>query len=484
MTYTKAIAPITILFIFLFSAGFVSAINQENPLAQAIRLFDNGKFEEAEIILKKLLDQKPDHLMVNYYYGACRTENGHYDTNEIIYLLNGSLGESPLKTDYYIAVQYHAKNRWDDALKYYKLFGSKADAAIQNEVQLKEKIQLCTNKINPFAPAEDREEETASETDILPTAVPRETQAENFSPVIGEKLVTGELLSQPDSVALSDSISSDSLLTADLNTNSVAPTLETGIILPAKLAEPINFVVNTEITYPDTTFFKTPKGLKVYLEGQEKQKHLEQTINETDELRKKYGASNSYSEKQLLGKQILDAETTIYQLREETAALLLEAQQEENSYWQNATSDEKHSFRMEVNDFYELFEQQKSSAKPDTVLLISPSVLPAEAVIPTENNTENSSDLIYKIQLGAYSRGLPAYVKRLFDKLSYIRKIEHYTDEKGIVVYTTGNLSNYDDALKMQEQVRQEGVEDAFVVPYFNGKRITLSEAKEIENDK
>ena len=70
------------------------------------------------------------------------------------------------------------------------------------------------------------------------------------------------------------------------------------------------------------------------------------------------------------------------------------------------------------------------------------------------------------------------------DKLSYIRKIENYTDEKGVVVYTTGNLLNYDDALKMQNQVRQEGVKDAFVVPYYNGKRITLSEAKEIEAGK
>ena len=56
--------------------------------------------------------------------------------------------------------------------------------------------------------------------------------------------------------------------------------------------------------------------------------------------------------------------------------------------------------------------------------------------------------------------------------------------DKGVVVYTTGNLSTYEDAVKMQNQVRQEGVEDAFVVPYFNGKRITLKEAKEIEAGK
>ena len=98
-------------------------------------------------------------------------------------------------------------------------------------------------------------------------------------------------------------------------------------------------------------------------------------------------------------------------------------------------------------------------------------------------NQPKSDELIYKIQIGAYSKGLPAYVERLFKKLSVIRKIDHYTDENGVTVYTTGNLTNLDDALKLQEQVRQEGVEDAFVVPYFNGKRITLKQAKEIAKE-
>jgi hypothetical protein len=100
------------------------------------------------------------------------------------------------------------------------------------------------------------------------------------------------------------------------------------------------------------------------------------------------------------------------------------------------------------------------------------------------NEQETNDEIIYKIQLGAYSRGLPSYVKSQFKKLSYIRKIEDYTDGNGVVVYTTGNLITYDDALKMQNQIRQEGVEDAFVVPYFNGKRITLKEAKKIEAGK
>jgi hypothetical protein len=89
--------------------------------------------------------------------------------------------------------------------------------------------------------------------------------------------------------------------------------------------------------------------------------------------------------------------------------------------------------------------------------------------------------LVYKIQIGAFSRGIPASRQRLFDKLAMIRTIENYTDEQGVVVYTTGSLSSLDLAVKMQSQVQQEGIKDAIIVPYFNGKRITLEQAKKIE---
>ncbi len=114
-------------------------------------------------------------------------------------------------------------------------------------------------------------------------------------------------------------------------------------------------------------------------------------------------------------------------------------------------------------------------------------ILPSEVLqnipeqIQAAAEPEEQDDLIYKIQIGAYSRGLPTYVKKQFDKLSYIRKIENYTDDRGVVVYTTGNLTRLEDAVKMKNQVRLEGIEDAFVVPYFNGKRITLEEAKKLE---
>ncbi len=464
----------------MFASNSVFAGNQENPLSQAIRLYDKGNFSDAEVILKKLLDEKPDHLMVNYYYGACRTENGHYGTNEIIYLLNGSLGEAPLKTDYYIGVQYHAKNRFNEALKYYTLFKDKTDDATAQEVKLAEKMQQCREKINPFKQNEEAVEVTDT-TDVMPAAIPRESAPESFNPIIGETGIASETSDSTEIFAANDS----GLINSTIADSIVPqPKIVEEPIEAEVLSEPINFVVNAEITYPDTTFFKTKKGLELYTEGTAKQEELEQTISNTDDLRKQYGSTTSYTERQTLGKQILDKETKIFQLRAAAEELLLKSQQEENSYWQDASYEEIEIFKKQADEYLAAYNSQSIPEKPDSIILVAPPIAPVNRTTASETDDTTEDELIYKIQLGAYSRGLPAYVKRLFDKLSYIRKIENYTDENGIVVYTTGNLTNYEDAVKMQEQVRQEGVEDAYVVPYFNGKRITLSEAKEIANDK
>ena len=100
--------------------------------------------------------------------------------------------------------------------------------------------------------------------------------------------------------------------------------------------------------------------------------------------------------------------------------------------------------------------------------------------VKTVQEEPEVNKIVYRIQIGSFSKGLPEYIDRLYKKLAVLRRIDHYTDEKGITVYTIGEVSNLDDALKLQAQIRQEGVKDAFVVAYNNGKRITLKEAREL----
>lgn len=56
--------------------------------------------------------------------------------------------------------------------------------------------------------------------------------------------------------------------------------------------------------------------------------------------------------------------------------------------------------------------------------------------------------------------------------------------ENGLYKYSTGYMPNKNDAVKLQNKLRQEGSKDAFVVSFFNGKKISLKEANDLLNKK
>ncbi|MFV0267713.1 MAG: SPOR domain-containing protein, partial [Draconibacterium sp.] len=397
-----------------------------------------------------------DNLMINYYYGACRTENGHYGTNEINYLLKGSTGESPLKTDYYLGIQYQAMQQWDNALTYYLKYQKTAAQEEQTALGLPEKIQQCRDQFSPF------EVETE---DIAPVPIAKEESPQAETDTIAYAAVT-------------DSISSDSFLAEEMK-------IETPVAIPGKKQKPapINFDVNSEMMYVETSNFQTEEGLESYLKWKQLSHQLDSLTRNLDEWRRKYAEANTSSLKNALGQKIVDAEGSLFTLQRDTRESLQNAQRAETDYWNSQPELEKIDFIASLKEHAASLNQPQVeiSEALDTALIIATEILPVVVPANQQPAAEQQDELVYKVQIGAYSRGLPSYVKRQFDKLSLIRKIDQYTDEKGVVVYTTGNLTNYEDAQKMQTQVRREGVEDAFVVPYFNGKRITLSEAKKLE---
>ena len=85
-----------------------------------------------------------------------------------------------------------------------------------------------------------------------------------------------------------------------------------------------------------------------------------------------------------------------------------------------------------------------------------------------------------KIQLGVF-RDLPGQdVYRSWQMMAENRNVEHYRNNSGLYVYSIGNFNNFEDALQMRDQLRKQGVTDAFVVPYIGDRRITMEEAKEL----
>jgi len=454
---------LTILMVFLFAPILTtSQVTEANTMSTAIQLFDKKNYAEAESLFKKVLNEKPEDFMVNYFYGACRTENNHFTNSDLDCLIKANKEVSPININYYFGVQYHARSNWERALKFYNKFNSIASLSDNEKLSLLNKIQQCYDKINPY------------EEYVL-----NEINNDNIDIAIASSTTNDGLISETENIIPDSTLVNETLLIGASQANVEAKQKQ-----ETTTCESIVFKVNSKITYLFTSHFKTEQGKSLFEEGISKQKELDFSLKRTDELREKYIDAKSTDEKKIIGQEILSLENDLYSLKKETNQLLAQAKNLEYEFWKNANQEETIKFIKELDQISNRKENKVESIdekKIDTTTFIDPNILLGNKAVILSNEESTNTDLIYKIQLGAYSKGLPSYKKRLFDKLSLIRKIETYTDNRGVVVYTTGNLTNFDDALKMQNQVRQEGAEDAYVVPYFKGKRITLKEAKELE---
>jgi hypothetical protein len=100
------------------------------------------------------------------------------------------------------------------------------------------------------------------------------------------------------------------------------------------------------------------------------------------------------------------------------------------------------------------------------------------AEIPLENKTLNN--LVFKIQIGAYKEMIPVEVAGQFLKVAYLQ-VEYVTNDQGLTIYSVGKLTDYASANKVKaEVIEKSGITDAFIAPYYNGKKISVAEAMEL----
>ncbi len=92
------------------------------------------------------------------------------------------------------------------------------------------------------------------------------------------------------------------------------------------------------------------------------------------------------------------------------------------------------------------------------------------------NNVAYPKGLVYRVQVGAFSKELPEGRFSEFDPV---------TGEKlpnGITRYIAGYFNSAQNVLKAKNQIRDLGYTDAFPVAYCDGKRISMQEAKRLES--
>lgn len=89
--------------------------------------------------------------------------------------------------------------------------------------------------------------------------------------------------------------------------------------------------------------------------------------------------------------------------------------------------------------------------------------------------TETPTGLLYRVQVGAFRNPVAEDVFNEFTPVSAEKR------SNGILVYMAGFFADNKKAVDAQKSIRSIGYTDAFVVAYCDGKRITLAEARRLE---
>lgn len=249
--------------------------------------------------------------------------------------------------------------------------------------------------------------------------------------------------------------------------------------------ETIHFQVNSAISYLSFNHFALNESKKLFFQAWLKEKEITNLSAQTDSLRKAY-ANASSDQKEAVSAQILKAEKRTLALNEKIPVLYEKARDEENRHWQSVSADEVSRFQEKIRLFKDSI-RQISDLKNGQAAIVNPKIPDTITYYKSSQKavvkTDAASGIIYKIQVGAYKGKVPESAAKSIKKLSVIRKVEKLKDEKGITLYTTGSLKDYQQAVILQNQVKQEGIKNATITAYQNGKKIPLDEARKINNE-
>ena len=101
----------------------------------------------------------------------------------------------------------------------------------------------------------------------------------------------------------------------------------------------------------------------------------------------------------------------------------------------------------------------------------------SEEVVTTVSEDEMTNETTYRIQVGAFNT-------ELSDEIFVgVKNVISFTGKDGLVRYMAGSFVEYKDAIDYQAQMKARGFEDAFIVTYKNGERISLNVAIKTEKE-
>jgi tetratricopeptide (TPR) repeat protein len=388
--------------------------------------FQQGNYEKALPIFAKLAQSYPDNAMYNYYYGVCLIKNDLFETAAKEALLNAVVDKTPANANFYLANYFHALQQWQEAKDFYDRYDKIATKQEKKLLRFDYFVGLCEKKSNPFTPKK------GVDTSLFGDAMlkPPPKIDEKFFPI-------------PDALKKSW----------------------------------FNFQVNEILAYHSIDDFKSEAGKILFTKAWMCTGKNDSLILLTDSLRKVHEGIARVETRLGLVQQIVDCEQKSYQLMREREKFLDQSRVKESAFWdkegKKAALDYNSAIQEREN---KLNESKKKVEKPigkiadaeipkDTIrseTTKSPDSVPQQAPKQIQNEEQ-----IFKVQLGSFKNGLlPPAFKKSYAKISKLRRIDKFTDEKKNVVYTVGSFVQFADASKMKDQLVAEGMKGAVVAPF------------------
>jgi len=121
----------------------------------------------------------------------------------------------------------------------------------------------------------------------------------------------------------------------------------------------------------------------------------------------------------------------------------------------------------------QLTEEQKAILVPDIVKQEQTAQRTKKEEVVLEKPVPATGSLVFKVQFMTSPRKIELSDKR-FSKVQTVEMYEH----NGLFKYTSGKFSTANAAQKHQQQLKQQGYSDAFVVAFENNKRISMDEVR------
>ena len=94
----------------------------------------------------------------------------------------------------------------------------------------------------------------------------------------------------------------------------------------------------------------------------------------------------------------------------------------------------------------------------------------------TEENTADYGEVIFKVQLGIYSKNDVVELSKLND----LEGVEKTEISEGIHRYTIGTYTSIQGAMLKLNKVVKQGYEGSYIIAFYNNEQISIKKAKEL----